>query len=1341
MICFRRLLLVLILVINSFSAIAMDMQAIPEVLRPWVPWILADYPQAECPFIYHDFQQKRCSWPGPLRLDLQNNSGRFNGEWTVYQADWIILPGDQKLWPQHVLLGQKPAVVIEQQGKPAIWLQAGHHQISGEFFWDKLPESLVIANDTGLIQLSINDKAINYPHIEQDAIWLGSQEEHAADTQRDNLDLQVFRQIIDDNPLQMVTRLVLNVSGMAREVHMPHALLPGFIPISLDSPLPARIESDGRLSLQVRPGQWTINIHARHPQSLMQLDLAIKDPIWPESEIWAFQAMPALRLVEIENQKAIDASQTNLPLEWRQLPAYRIKQGQSMQFKLIRRGDPEPEPNQLRLNRKLWLDFDGVGYTVSDHINGKMTRDWRLNAVTQTQLGQVLLNGQNQLITQIGDTQQGIEVRRGTIDLQADSRIIESIEQLNAVGWQQSFQQVQAELNIPPGWRLLAVRGVDNDPNSWLTRWTLLDLFLVLIIAMAVSRLWSWRWGLLALLSLMLIWHEADAPRWIWLNTLAALALLRVLPENRFSRWVSWYRNLCWLGLVVIVVPFMVAQIRMGIYPQLEKPWHPIEATPYDVGGASRDENAADMAMDMPVASAPQIALKRHKAYSSVAEYGASAVNFDRIDPDANVQTGPGLPQWQWQTVQLSWNGAVDSQQQIRLWYISPTWTLVLHFLQALLVALISLKVLGLLTTKWRLTLPGLSAWIILPILMLPNADSIADIPDPALLEQLKTRLLKAPECLPSCAEIASMKLTVTPNDMLIDLQVHTQQAVAIPLPAQLDQWLPEKVDVDGQQANNLIRKDDGYLWLVLNKGVHQVLLYGRYNQKIKFSLPLPLKPQYSELKVDGWRVEGLYENSKTAAQLEFTRVSEDPLFNEPDFQKNDLSAFVRIERTLHLGLDWHVTTRVERLGRNDNPVVLQIPLLSGEAITSEQIHVENGKVLVNMPAGQNSLEWNSLLEKREQLALQASETSQWSEIWRADVSPIWHLQATGIDVVHHMDQEGVWLPEWRPWPGEKVVLQISRPQPVPGPTLTIDKSQLSLQPGKRNQIASLTLSLRSSKGGQHNLILPARAELQSVSIDGVTQPIRQEADTVTLPIHPGVQQVTLNWLEAGEQALLYTTPMVNLGVDSVNSHIQVILGSERWVLFTSGPKFGPAALIWGELLVLLLLAMGLGKSTLTPMKNWQWFMLLLGLSQVYVGAGLIVVIWLFALGMRSRQKQENVKHFNLAQIGLGFLTLVSVLLLFAAVQQGLLGSPEMQITGNQSTAWRLNWYQDHSGGPILPTATIVAAPMMLYRLLMLGWSLWMALSLLDWLRWGWVCFASGGIWKQKIPAKKPVTE
>ncbi|WP_020484300.1 hypothetical protein [Methylomonas sp. MK1] len=1344
-----RIVFVLWLLIGQASlqtARALDMQDVPEPLKPWVNWVLADESQYRCPFFFDDFQQKRCSWPGALHLNLQAKHGSFVADWTVYRKDWIILPGDTQHWPQAVTVNKQTQPVVEKDGKPALQLSAGRYQISGEFFWENLPEQLALPEASGLIQLSVEDKPVAYPPIKQGALWLHTANADTADRELDRLDLQVFRQVLDEVPLQVITRLDLEVSGKAREIEFPYALLPNFIPVTLNSPLPARLDGNGRLLVQVRPGRWSIDIHGRHPQTLTQLDLAVADQNWPAEELWAFQSVPALRLVEIENLTAIDGSQTNLPAEWQQLPTYQLKQGESMAFKVVRRGDPEPEPNQLKLNRTLWLDFEGGGYTVSDKITGTMSREWRLNALPELGLGQVQLDGQSQLITRLADGSEGVEVRRGAIQLNADSRIEADLGSLNASGWQQRFQQVQAELNIPPGWRLLAVSGVDNVPNSWLNRWTLLDLFLVLIAGLAVGRIWSPRWGAFALLSLTLIWHEADAPRLIWLNVLAVLALLRVLPAGGFAQWLRWYRNASWLALLMLTIPFMIEQVRIGIYPQLELPGQSIQRLHSAVAAAAPMALQVEQMADSAMAPEPEIRelAKTEPEYSAKSKmsssYGGSAASLQRIDPEANLQTGPGLPHWGWQKVDLSWNGAVDSGQQIGLWYLSPFTMMLLHFAQAMLVAVLVLKMLGAIASNWRLALPNLTCLLLLPLLMAPSEKAYADLPDAPMLEQLKTRLLQAPQCLPNCAQIADMQLSVKPELLRIELQLHAQQDLAIPLPAQLEQWFPEQVTVDGSEAQALIRQDDGSLWLMVTQGVHKVVIQGRYAAQDKFSLPLPLPPQRASVNADGWRVDGFYEDGKVGPQLEFSRLQLDS-GPKNKLQQTALPAFVRVERTLHLGLDWRVTTRVEQLAGALSPVLLELPLLPGEAVTSPQVRVKDGKVLVNMAAGQATMEWESALAKTEQLALQAADTPQWHEVWRADVSPIWHLQADGIAVVHHQDGLGQWLPEWRPWPGERVNLTISRPQAVAGATLTIDSSELAVKPGQRSETVELTLSIRTSKGGQHPVKLPEQAELQSVTIDGVSQPIRQQGAVVSLPIHPGTQQIVLNWQTAQEPGLLLRTPLVDLGVASVNSRIQLLMPQERWLLWTFGPKFGPAALIWGLLIVLALLALGLGKLSITPLKHWQWFLLLIGLSQLHIAAAFLVVGWLFALGFRAEHAPERPRWFNLAQICLAGLTLLSLLLIAIAVEQGLLGNPDMQIAGNQSSATLLNWYQDRNG-PQLAIATVVSLPLLAYRILMLAWSLWMAAALLNWLRWGWNCFAGGGLWKKSpVQASLPKSD
>ncbi len=1339
-------------------------ETVPEPLKPWVNWVLQDQPELGCPFVYNSYEQKRCSWPSRLTLDFAANKGNFVIDWSVYKESWITLPGNQQHWPQNVSANGKPVAVIDRNGLPAVKLAAGNYQIKGGYLWDAIPESLTMPSDTGLVALTINGAAIATPNIKVGQLWLTDNDtgKKKPENVQNRLDTQVFRKIADDVPMQVTTRLVLEVSGEQREVKLAKPMLDGFIPLSLQSPLPARIEPDGQLLIQLRPGRWQLDIEARSAKETNVIPFSVKNPDWPDSEIWTFDARPDLRIAEVEGLEVIDASQTNSPEEWRHLPTYKANQGESMALKVIRRGDPEPEPNQLTINRKLWLDFNGAGYTINDTINGKMTSGWRLDAFPETKLGKVSLDGNSQLITLSTAGKQGVEVRKGMITLDADSRDEGDIKTISAVGWEQNFNQVNAELNLPPGWRLLAANGVDNVPDSWIARWTLLDLFLVLIAAMVTSRLFGRAWGFFALLTLALIWHEVGSPQYIWLNILAATALIKVIPPGKFLTAMLWYRTIFWVLLAFALLPFMVNQVRTGLYPQLEYPWSsfampqtvPAVATP----SAPQAVNAAmDQVAQPPAGDAGTVAVEaveEQAAKSAQPEYaerkrnyaGAPAKSppdtvssaYARYDPDAKVQTGPGLPQWQWHKVYLSWNGSVDAQQALRLWYLSPAMVMLLNFLRVILVSVLALLLFGLagkLPFKFKTVTPVVLVMALIPLLLVSSEKAQADMPSKEILDDLKNRLLEAPDCLPNCAQIAHMQVTIDEKALTVTLQIHAQQSVNVPLPAAYEQWFPNQVSVDGNAATGLFRNSNG-LWLNVPEGEHEVVLRGVAPLLASFTLPLPLRPAYVSITKSNWETSGLQDNGQVDNQLQFSRISKTTENTQATkLAPGILPPFVRIERTLQIGLDWRVITQVVRLSPPDSAVVLQVPLLAGELVTTPGIHVKDGKVEVNMPAQQDVILWESTLKKAEKIDLTATDTNQWTEVWKAGVSPIWHMETEGITVIH-LNNDGQWLPEWHPWPGEKLALQLTRPLTLAGQTLTIDSSQLAIKPGKRTLDAELKLSLRSSQGTQHTLTLPEQAVLQTVSNNGQTLPLRQDGRKLTLPVNPGKQEFALRWQETKDIGSITTTPDVNLGLASVNTRLNVGLGQDRWVLFVWGPKLGPAVLFWGVLVVIVILAVGLGKVKLTPLKHWQWFLLLLGLSQVPMEAAALVVGWLMLLGWRGQLADNRSNYFDALQVLLGILTLSSLPILIFAVEQGLLGgTPNMQIVGNESSAYDLNWYHDRSPTDLLK-ATVISLPLMAYRLLMLLWSFWLAASLLNWLKWGWSCFSANGLWYKKPDEK-----
>ena len=80
---------------------------------------------------------------------------------------------------------------------------------------------------------------------------------------------------------------------------------------------------------------------------------------------------------------------------------------------------------------------------------------------------------------------------------------------------------------------LIRASGADDVPGTWIRHYTLLDLFLVVVVAMAVARLFGLRWAALALFGLLIACPERDAPLWAFPILLGTEALYRLLPGPR----------------------------------------------------------------------------------------------------------------------------------------------------------------------------------------------------------------------------------------------------------------------------------------------------------------------------------------------------------------------------------------------------------------------------------------------------------------------------------------------------------------------------------------------------------------------------------------------------------------------------------------------------------------------------------------------------------------------------------------------------------------------------------------------------------------------------------------
>ncbi|MDR1921797.1 MAG: hypothetical protein LBS31_08685, partial [Candidatus Adiutrix sp.] len=377
----------------------------PDNLAAWESWALYGHEeQYLCPDSGRG--KNICAWPVTLSLDLGAQGGSFAAVFELFKEGRFPLPGGRGAWPTNVADESGQAVaVLGPAESPEVWLPAGRHRLNGEFRWRRPPETMSLPLGFTL-NIKIDGAPLDFPPMEVDydsgraRLWLNRADEPEPlearlAEQEDSLTVSVNRLARDSQPMMITSVLKLVVSGKPREVLIENALLPDVHASFLSSPLPAQL-AEGGLRVKVKPGVYEIVLEARSTGRSEKLGPA---PAGSGPEYWAFQAQPDLRLVEISGAPQVDASQADVYPPWRHLPIYVLTPGESLAFDVIRRGDPEPPPDQLRLNRECWLDYDGGGLSCRDRLSGLMNRQWHLNVTSPFTLAQASLGGQPQVIT------------------------------------------------------------------------------------------------------------------------------------------------------------------------------------------------------------------------------------------------------------------------------------------------------------------------------------------------------------------------------------------------------------------------------------------------------------------------------------------------------------------------------------------------------------------------------------------------------------------------------------------------------------------------------------------------------------------------------------------------------------------------------------------------------------------------------------------------------------------------------------------------------------------------------------------------------------------------------
>lgn len=1365
-------------------------QDVPEPLRPWKEWAAEPYAYRDCTLAPNASggarEDYRCVWPGKLLLTIEPKNGRFSQSWHIEQSSDIVLPGSRSEWPQDVQVNGRQVPVVERNGAPSVRLERGEHMVSGRWSWQAPPARISIPAQTAWWEV----EGVSSVQRSEDRLVLqsGSREQDHVGGAQDGLGVRVFRKFSDAQIIEQEVRLVLTAGGAPRAATLGPVIDPThWTPISIDSPWPVRWQDDGRIQVQVQAGSAAISLRLRCQgdcdTSFSRLDAPAP---WPSTEYWALQSSPQFRVVAWDGQ-TIDPAQAGVPDEWSSFPWVAASANATASWSVKSRGDTDKD-GAMVLSRTAWLDFSGKGWWVSDSLGGSFPRAGRLNASDQYDLHSAKLSGSPVLVSKIDD-KTGVELRPqpwvSAMDLSAILRHEGRSVDIPVAGIEGEYSLVNWTVHMPSGYKVLFAPGVDRAHRVWWNAWTLTQ-----VLGVALLLILSWRWGgiraaLPAALLILLSYQTPGLPLWSWGFALGASLLAYAGLPEKLRRPASWARAL-FIGIwLLLATAFAIMQVKAALYPDWAQPTEraapQFEHSGNTFGDSAsggvyqkvRDLTGESASMDSDVydsigadvvakpilpapvapASAPVEGLVELAQHASD-EMARAPFEMPTAAPTPpvvieetglSISAGPGTPQWQEaQPVTLEWQGPITHEDHVRLWIATPFWVSVGRWLSVILIALVGA---GLLhrparnhpaSFKWPLSRKMAASLLIalmpLPVFATTEPAQAPSPPSQPWLDRLVDATYPIPSCAPSCTSIERANVYIEQGRLTVEMVAHAQADAALRLPVGADNSLTlQDVRVDGENRP-AVMKSETQLWLMLGRGVSTVkLVYAP--RAMSGALRFEQLPGFIEARASDWTFSGISRNTLDTGVLGWQRGG--AAQSSPDGAAAaidvDVLPFVRVHRTLILGAKWEVQTRVERIAPVQGDFIAFVPLIEGEVPSRDMNLSEDGLAEVAFSSGTSSVSWQSDIASKSPIVLRAP-TSAHVEVWTVQAGSRFNVRAEGLPSM----AGSPW--SFQPLPGEVLTLEISEPAPIKGYPVAVDSAQLSHQWGPRGHAISMQLMVRATAPSDLIINVPDDVELSSVSRNG--EPIsgaKVENGALALSVNSGHEVWNILWRSSQSPGLWVGSENFSIQAPVANLKVSHAPGNQRWILATPGPGKSPAVAYWPWLIVLVALAVLVGKWKHSPLSTTAWILLGIGFSVAAPWKIALVGGWLVVVRARAQYWEylHGTRLFNLYQVFFIIWTLAAVGTLVSALPESLLASPDMRIFGQ--SAGMLTWFVDQVPlGAAWESASIVSVPIWIYRLLMLAWCLWLAISAVNWLKEALKSWLAGGYWKRGTSKTPP---
>lgn len=1354
---FKRLIL---LGLMTLSPVAWSQT--PDPLKSWEAWAAEPFSYRQCaikPGLNGESPgQYVCQWPGKLELEIAPMGGRFSQSWSMEQSGSVSLPGSLRNWPRQVRVNGVLTPVVKQNDTPSVLLSPGLHTIQGQWSWDAPPSQMEIPISTAWWSV---DGVDGDKVSRQGGVLLLSASpvlDHKP-ANKDSVNLRVFRKFIDAQAVQVQVLMEIDVGGSPRELAMGPVVDPDrWVPMGVESSWPVQWKSNGMLRVQAQPGQGQVLLSLRcisdcnKPFTRPQADAS-----WPQVEYWALGSDPGFRIVSWDSP-AIDPRQVAAPANWHDLPWVQVNQGASAGWSVKSRG-PTDKDSAMHLTRTAWLDFDGQGWWLQDSIQGATPRSYRLVALPPYTIAAAsFIGGEPLLVSKDEQGTTGVEWRDPMVAANILLRQPHRAPRVPISGIDGEFSTVDWTLHFPAAHRVLFAPGADQARGVWWNHWRLTQ-----VLGVALLLLLSWRWGglralLPAGLLVLFAFHSPGMPAWSWGLALGLGLLARAgLPDKlqKVAMW-AWYVSLAtWL---LLATSFAISQVKAAMYPQWAERSVPayqqntvlsgvsgsMESGVFNQMGdfedmaSSSSEPRKEISADSASMSAPSAPMVPSPPPRAIEENGAT------------ISAGPGVPQWSSPSpVTLSWQGPITPSDTIQLWVAGPFLVTLARWLSVALLFLVAWSlvrrpplsnkpVFGRLRFPWKK-----AAAVSLLSLALPLVASAANItpsapqaPSVSVLDRLGQQIHPIPSCAPGCVSISQAHLSSARGALVVEMEVHSQARAALPLPTDAEGGLVlSSIEQEGVAIVRVVQ-EGGQAWMEMREGVSLVrLVY--MPRAASGALRFAEIPVQVSAQAEGWGFSGIQSGRLATGVLGWNKIASTTAAVDDRETRTQLAIppFVVINRTIFFGPKWEARVQVVRMAPQEGAFVIAVPLLEGEQPSQDLPRNEAGDVVVSFGPAQDTVEWVSTLQPKTTLDLSAPSDTSRIERWTLQPGTRFRVSPKGMDSLSH----NAWT--FYPLPGETLSIAITEPTPVEGGTIAIDRASLTQQWGPRGQSVDLSLHARATTATDLVIEVPPGLGLDQVHRNGSPVPgSRIESGKLLLPAPPGQSSWDLRFKNDQAPSLWVSSPEFKFNAPLANLDIVHVPGAKRWILDTQGPGKAPAVAYWPWLVVLVVLAVILGRWRNSPLKTWQWVLLGLGFSVAAPWKIAVVGGWLVALDLRSRHsgKIHASPLFNLIQVALVAWTVLAIATIVGALPESLLASPDMKIYGEQSG--RLTWFVDQVKSAVAwPQAVVVSVPIWVYRALMLSWALWLAVSALNWLRDGLRSWLRDGHWHKISLRARPV--